>query len=94
MKKENKQQKKRAAALKYDPAKDGAPVLTAAGEGLAAERILDTAAEHGVPVVRDENLASLLSRTPVGREIPPDLYRAVAEILVFVSRLDGGYPER
>ncbi len=82
---------KKAAALKYDPEKNNAPVLTAAGEGLLAQRIVDSAHEHNVPVTCDPALAGLLSRMPTGREIPPELYRAVAEILVFVSRLDQEY---
>lgn len=90
MKQDSKTQKK-AAALKYDPQKDGAPVLTAAGAGLVADRIIEAAQENDVPVVHDEGLAGLLSHMPVGREIPPELYRAVAEILVFISRIDEKY---
>ena len=86
-----KKSKKQAAALKYDPQKNGAPVLTAVGEGFVAERILKTALENNIPVAHDAALASVLSRIPPGKEIPPELYRAVAEILVFVTRLDGEY---
>ncbi len=93
MKKE-KAPKKKAAALKYNPQKDNAPVLTAVGEGLLADRIIKTAQENNVPVVRDGGLADLLSHMPAGSLIPPQLYRAVAEILVFISRLDGAYPKR
>ncbi len=91
MKQKSKTQRKRASALKYDPKKNGAPVLTATGEGLLADRIIQAANENDVPVVCDEALSGLLSHIPVGREIPPELYRAVAEILVFVSRMDGKY---
>jgi flagellar biosynthesis protein len=66
-------------------------VLTAAGKGLVADRIIEAAHENDVPVVQDEGLAGLLSHMPVGREIPPELYRAVAEILVFISRIDEKY---
>lgn len=80
--------KLRAAALSYKPERDGAPKVTAAGRGLVAERILEVAREAGVPVREDPALAEVLSRLDPGEEIPPDTYRAVAEILAFLYRLD------
>jgi flagellar biosynthetic protein FlhB len=74
-----------AVALRYDQEKDRAPVVVAKGKGTIAERIVDIAKRHEVPVVRKEELArSLFSSVEVGDEIPPEFYRAVAEIIAFV----------
>jgi flagellar biosynthesis protein len=82
---------KRAAAIRYDPERDGAPVLTAFGEGHVADKILETAEESRVPVVKDAPLAAVLSAVSVGDEIPQELYEVVAKILVFVGEMDGRY---
>lgn len=84
----------RAAAIQYDPAKDAVPVMSAYGEGHMAEKILQTAKEAGVPIQKDPNLASMLSKLSVGDEIPPELYEVVARILVFVSEVDQSYGRR
>ena len=88
---EEKPKKLQAAALRYDPEQDDIPVLTAFGEGLVAQRIIDTAEEHGVPVTVDKQLASVLSKLSVGDQIPPQLYAVVAKLLVFVGEMDRGY---
>lgn len=77
---------RRAAALKYDGGL--APTVVAAGAGAAAERIADRAREAGVPVTTDGPLADALSRLPVDAEIPPELYRAVAEVLVWAQGVE------
>jgi flagellar biosynthesis protein len=82
---------KRAAALRYD--KDsahppGAPKVVAAGAGLIAERIVEIAREQGVPVREDPALAEALARLELEQEIPPELFAAVAEILVWAYRLE------
>lgn len=77
-----------AAALKYEPGKDGAPRVVAAGKGTAAEKIIDRAEESGVPLYEDGELAHLLTSMDIGSEIPPELYQVVAEILVFINNLD------
>ncbi len=79
---------KKAAALRYDEKKDAAPRVVARGRGKTAERIVAMAREHQVPMVEDANLAQLLEALDVEREIPAELYRAVAEVLVFVYRLN------
>lgn len=84
---QNRQQR-HAAALKYDPATDEAPVLAAVGSGYVADNIVKAAHEHGVPVVEDSGTAELLAKFSVGDSIPPALYEAVAQILLFVSDLD------
>lgn len=84
----------RAAALRYDPERDDVPVLSAYGEGYVAERILETAADHGIPVMENAGLASVLSGLGVGARIPPELYEVVAEVLVFVGEMDRDYGQK
>ncbi len=74
----------KAAALKYaSDAPESAPVVVASGMGDAARRIVDIAEKNGVPVFRDNSLATLLSQMRAGTEIPPELYRAVVDIYVY-----------
>lgn len=75
-----------AAALAYDPARDHAPRLVAAGRGPVAETIIAIAARHGIAVRENEALAEVLSRLDLGCEIPVALYAAVAEILAYLHR--------
>jgi len=88
-----KEDKKRlqAAALKYDPEQDDAPVISALGMGHMAERIIESAKEYDIPVVEDKSLSDVLMQLSVGDAIPPRLYEAVAQILVFISQKDGSY---
>jgi len=76
----------RAVALHYD--QKGAPTVLATGEGEIARLIKDRAEAAGVPLVENPKLSYLLSKIPLGEEIPPELYRAVAEVLVFVLKLE------
>ena len=73
------EEKKKAIALRYDQEKDKAPVVVAKGVGEVAERIIETAKKHGVPVLEDKALLSAMLNLEVYEEIPPDLYRAVAK---------------
>jgi flagellar biosynthesis protein len=77
-----------AAALKYDAGKDRAPRVTALGKGYLAQRMLKEAENARVQVVQDEKLSAMLQRVSVGDEIPESLYQVVAEILVFLYRMD------
>jgi len=77
-----------AAALKYVPDRDAAPKVTASGRGEIARRILDVACQYGIPVHKDPDLVAVLSQLDLGEEIPPVLYRVVAELLVFVYRMN------
>lgn len=79
--------RKLAVALEYD--RKGAPRVVAKGRGELGERIIEVAKAHDVPVEENEVLAGALSNIELGDEIPPELYRAVAEVLVFVLRLSG-----
>lgn len=85
---------KKAVALKYAPEKHAAPVVVAKGRGAVAEEILRRAREAGVPVQHDPSLVEVLSKLDLNEEIPPELYRLVAEILSFVYRSDRKAGER
>ncbi len=79
--------KKKAIALRYEQGKDRAPVLVAKGTGELAEKIIETAKKHGVPVLEDKALISALMKVEVYEEIPPELYKAVAKVLVFIKTI-------
>ena len=79
---------RRAAALRYERGTDAAPKVVAAGAGVIADRILALAQENGVPVREDAALAEALGRLQLDIAIPPDLYAAVAEALVWAYALD------
>jgi flagellar biosynthesis protein len=85
---------KKAVALRYDRARDDAPRVTAAGRGSVAETIIAAAREHGVPLHEDANLVDALAALDLDTTIPPELYRAVAEVLAFIYRLNGSMPAR
>ncbi len=78
-------ERKKAIALRYDQARDKAPVVVAKGVGELAEKIIETARKHGVPVLEDKALISALMKVEIYEEIPPELYRAIAKVLVFIG---------
>ncbi len=77
-----------AVALRYDPVRMPSPQVAAKGKGETARRIEETARAHGVPVKEDADLAQVLVSLDLGSFIPESLYKAVAEILAFVYRLN------
>jgi len=81
--------KSKAVALKYDKEKDAAPRITAKGRGFVAEKIIETARAHDIPLHEDKNLVQVLEALNLETQIPAELYRAVAEVLAFVYRLNG-----
>ena len=70
-----------AVALEYEFGNRGAPKIVATGKGKIAERILELAAQHGVPTRQDSALAKMLSVVDLESEIPPEAMLAVAEIM-------------
>lgn len=80
-------QNKTAVALSYDP-EESAPKVIASGKGYVAERILERAKDSAIPIHKDEKLAASLSKLEIGEAIPPELYDVVAEVLVFVDKMD------
>ena len=79
----------KAVALKYDRKKDNAPRVIAKGRGEIAEKIIEVAKAHNVPLYEDKNLIQILEALDLETEIPQELYRAVAEVLSFIYRLNG-----
>ncbi|MBI5141221.1 MAG: EscU/YscU/HrcU family type III secretion system export apparatus switch protein [Nitrospirae bacterium] len=82
------ERRREAVALRYDGKTDEAPKVTAKGQGLVAERIIDAAREHGIPMREDPDIVAVLAKLQLYEEIPPALYKAVAEILAFVYRMN------
>ncbi len=81
-----------AVALRYEPTKMAAPRVVAKGADYVAQVIRELADAHGILRVENKPLAQTLYKTvDVGQDIPSHLYRAVAEILVYVYKLKGGY---
>ena len=76
-----------AVALQYG-AGDAAPVVVASGMGYMAEKIIETAADAGVPIYEDNSLATALAQLKLGQEIPEDLYKAIVEIYVYFLNFD------
>ncbi len=74
-----------AVALKWDG--NGAPRVTAKGRGATAERILELAHDHKVPLQHEQELVELLLLVDLDSEIPQSLYVAVAEIIAFAYSL-------
>ena len=87
-------QTRMAAAIRYDSARDDAPRLTAKGKGHVAEKIIELARQHNIPIRTDRALVHILSKLDLDQHIPPDLYRAVAEILAFVYSANEQYREK
>ena len=81
----------KAVALKYDRKKNRAPRVIAKGRGEIAEKIIEVAKAHNVPLYEDKNLIQILEALDLETEIPPELYRAVAEVLAFIYRLNGNH---
>jgi flagellar biosynthesis protein len=78
--------KEKAVALKYD--KDGvsAPKVVAKGEGEIAQKIKEKAEEFDIPIFQNEALASSLLNLNLDEQIPPNLYKAVAEVFVWLMQ--------
>lgn len=79
--------RKKAAALRYEQGYE-APVVTAAGMGYVADKIIENAEKANVPIVYDKELTDLLSSVDVGDSIPFELYDAVAKVIAYVMDID------
>jgi flagellar biosynthesis protein len=78
----------KAIAVVYDENSGSAPRVVAGGKGVIAEKIIATAREAGIHIQEDANLVELLSKVPLGEEIPVELYQTVAEVLAFVYQMN------
>ncbi|PPD15373.1 MAG: type III secretion protein [Methylobacterium sp.] len=74
-----------AVALKYDFG-DGAPIVTAKGEGHVADKIIEIARENDIAIEENPVLAQALSQLDLDEQIPVPLYKAVAEVIGFVLK--------
>ena len=83
---------RKAVALQYDMG-SSAPVIVASGMGYMAEKIVEVAAESGVPVYEDNSLATILTQLQLGQEIPEELYKAIVEIYVYFLHFDPSKPK-
>jgi flagellar biosynthesis protein len=79
-----------AVALQYEA--PGTPRVVAKGKGEIGQKIIDTARQHGVPIEENASLAGALSEVEIGDEIPVELYKAVAEVLIFLMKMSGVRP--
>ena len=79
--------KKKAVALGYNRSRDNAPKVLASGAGEIANKIISLAKEHDIPIKEDPDLIEILSKVEVDQEIPPNLYKAVAEIFSFLYKI-------
>ena len=77
-----------AVAIQYDKDSKKAPMIIASGKGKVAEKILNLAEENDIPMVQDKKLSKLLSSIKIKTEIPPKLFKLVAEILAFIFYLE------
>lgn len=84
-----------AVAIQYEAEKGGAPVVVAKGEEYLAQRIKETAKENDVPIIENKPLARAIYTTvDIDQEIPPELYKAVAEVLAMVYQMKRKTPQR
>ena len=78
---------RKAVALQYESG-NNAPVIVASGMGYMAEKIVEVAADSGVPIYEDNSLATILTQLKLGQEIPEELYKAIVEIYVYFLHFD------
>jgi len=79
--------KQKAVALRYNNKKENAPRVLAKGEGETAKNIIKIAEEHNLPIQKDEDLIELLSKVELDKEVPENLYKAVAEVFSFIYKI-------
>ena len=77
-----------AVALKFKMGQDQAPQILAKGKGSVAEKILQAARDNDIPLYEDPELVEILSKLELGNQISPELYQAVAEVLIFIYKMN------
>ena len=82
---------RRAVALRYQRSVDAAPTVVAKGRGLVADRILELAAEAGIPMTEDPSLVEVLVKLDLNVAVPPEMYVAIAEIFAWVYTRDKSF---
>jgi len=91
---EKPKQISKAIAILYDEKETRTPKVVASGKGTIAEKIIETARDAGIHIQEDANLVELLSKVPIGDEIPVELYQTVAEILAFVYQINDKFKQK
>ena len=81
--------RKKAAAIRYDTEQDKVPKLVAKGQGIVADKIIETAKEHNIYIKEDKDLVEALSTLDLYDEIPEELYKVVAYLLAELYRING-----
>lgn len=79
---------KKAVALRYDRKIDNSPTVVAKGKGKVAQKIIELAQKHDIPIKDDPDLIEVLSSLELNEEIPSEIYVAVAELLAFVYSMN------
>lgn len=88
MNNEKVEPKSQAIAIHYDADKGQAPKVTAKGSGFVADEIIKIAKKNAVPIYQNQTLAGALMAVELDREIPAELFQAVAEVLAYIYRMD------
>jgi len=79
--------REKAVALRYDKEKENAPRILAKGEGESAKNIIKIAQLHKLPIKKDSDLIELLSKVEIDKEVPKELYKAVAELFSYIYKI-------
>ncbi|MGX1901491.1 EscU/YscU/HrcU family type III secretion system export apparatus switch protein [Thermolongibacillus altinsuensis] len=79
-----------AAVIRYEQG-DKAPTVVAQGRGYVAEKIIEMAKQHNIPIEEDVSLVQHLLEIDLGDSIPPQLYAVIAEILVLIEKMERNY---
>lgn len=84
----------KAVALRYDEKRNAAPIVVASGSGYVAERLVEIANDHDVPVYEDNSLASILSQLELGQQIPETLYQTIVDLYIYFLNFSPVLKER
>ena len=86
--------REKAVALRYDKEKEKAPRVLAKGEGESAKNIIKIAQLHKLPIKKDADLIELLSKVEIDKEVPQELYKAVAELFSYIYKITNTMEEK
>lgn len=85
--------REKAVALRYDKEQEKAPRVLAKGEGESAKNIIKIAQLHKLPIKKDADLIELLSKVEIDKEVPQELYKAVAELFSYIYKITNNMEE-
>ena len=86
--------REKAVALRYDKEQEKAPRVLAKGEGESAKNIIKIAQLHKLPIKKDADLIELLSKVEIDKEVPQELYKAVAELFSYIYKITNTMEEK